>query len=441
MHNQRNKIFNKVSSNIKWGHKKFEQKGDVISLGFDSMILASLKNNPDYSDKFYIWFSYSKKNFLIYGKISNYENNFILTPDKESLNTYQELLTYNRKHDHIDICLKQNVEESNNNTGFQNINFIPDACPQINTNDLNTKSFFIGTEFALPIMITGMTGGVEKAQQINNNLAAAASYYNIPMGVGSQRLALEFPQYKNIFSLKQNYPKLFLIANIGFSEIINADNPLEICKKAIEMIDANCLAIHLNALQELIQLEGSQNFQGFIQKLENICSNLKIHVLIKEVGSGINISNMLQLKEAGVTAIDIGGRGGTSWGYIEGLRRQKKDLGNTFRNWGIPTAYNISAAKDIGIQISATGGIRSGLMVAKALALGANMAGVGLPLFLAALESEEKVFQTLEQFKQELQITMMATSSKNISDLKNKVCWGDPYEYLCKQQLRKQKSL
>ena len=287
-----------------------------------------------------------------------------------------------------------------------------------------------------------MTGGIEKGEVINTRLAAAATKFNIPMGVGSQRIAIERKEYSHIFCLKNKYPKLFLIGNIGFLEILSAKDPIEICKKVVDMINANALAIHINLIQELIQKEGSTYRKNFYRVLEKISSKLKVPILIKEVGCGIRPDIANNLYNSGAHSIDIGGRGGTSWGYIEGIRSQSQityNIASTFRNWGIPTAHNLAAIKQLypHIPIIATGGIRNGLTVAKAIAIGAQACGIGLPLFKAALQSTNKVIDHLTQFTTELKICMLATGSTQLDQLCKNICWEDPYEIEFKQHVIK----
>jgi isopentenyl-diphosphate Delta-isomerase len=434
-------MFNKVFIKLEWGLDSFVKKGEVLGLGTDTLLLSIEQNSIANFGKLYLWPKMSKKVFEFSGKLQSSSQGNMFLLESKSLSLYQELLTYTRKHDHIDICLHQDVEAGDRDTGFKQVNFIPNSCPELNFSDLDSSVNFLGTKFDLPILITGMTGGIEQAQKINENLASVASHYKIPMGVGSQRIAIEYPQYKNIFSLKEKFPDIFLLANLGFSEIMGSNDPVKLCQDAITMIAADGLAIHLNVIQECVQLEGNKNFKGFLSRLKNICSLIKVPVMVKEVGSGMSLANVAQFKELGVAAIDVGGKGGTSWGYIEGLRRQKTSssvgVGETFRNWGIPTAYSICAARAANIPIVATGGIRDGLMVAKAVALGASLAGVGLPLFRAALESREKVFEVVEKFKQELLITMLATSTRKLSDLSSKICLGKPCENIFLDSFRK----
>lgn len=341
-----------------------------------------------------------------------------------------DLLAKVRKDQHIDICYRSDVESSDRYTGFEEMSFVPEALPEINMSDLDTKTTFLGRVFDYPMLITGMTGGVEKGTFINRRLAKAAERMNIPMGIGSQRMAIDNPEFAPIFDVKKDAPDIFLIGNLGMAQLME-DSYLDRCKKAIDMVQADALAIHLNVIQEAIQVEGDRNFKGVLNRLENLTKNVRVPILIKEVGSGISAKTAMQLRSCGVSAIDVGGRGGTSWGYIEGLRSTTSstgELGAIFRNWGAPTAFSVCAIRQQipDIPLVATGGIRNGLTVAKAIALGANLAGIGLPLLRAAMEAEDGPWEVLESFARALKVTMIGTGSKNLSELKHHVCLGHP---------------
>lgn len=352
--------------------------------------------------------------------------------EEKSLESMADLLGQLRKDQHIEICNDLDVESSDRFTGFSKVNFVPEAWTNLDFAAVNTDVSFLGRQFSHPILITGMTGGVNKGEQINRNLALMAQKYNIPMGVGSQRIAVENPKYNDIFNVKKFAKDIFLIGNIGFAQL-RKKNAFDICQRAVDMIDADALAIHINVIQEAVQEEGDREFAGSFEQLQNICEKLSVPVIIKEVGCGISEVSAQKMIEAGVSAIDVGGRGGTSWGYIEGLRsnsQSTKNLADSFRNWGIPTAYSLAALanKNPDFPFSATGGIRDGLMVAKAVALGASFAGVGLPLLRAAMTSEQAVIDLMEEYVRGLKTTMVATGSQKLEDLSKSLVFGMPYE-------------
>ena len=335
-----------------------------------------------------------------------------------------------RKLDHIDLCLKQDVQSSTRFTGFSRLNFIPTSLPELDFSDLDMSCSFLNRSFSAPILITGMTGGIEKASLINSNLAKLASHKNIPMGVGSQRIAMENSKYSDLFRLKDKYPDLFLIGNIGISQIL--EEPGRYAKGLVDMIAADALAIHVNCLQELVQEGGDRNFKGVMTAIEKVCKSIECPVILKEVGSGMSIDTYELLSGSGISAIDLGGKGGTSWGYIEGLRSDEKNLefAKSFRDWGIPTAYSLARFKSssCSLPLIATGGIRDGLTVAKAVAMGAQMVGIGLPFLKAAIDSEQSLFDSFDFFTRGLKTTMLLTASKRIEDLSDKLVLGQPYE-------------
>jgi isopentenyl-diphosphate delta-isomerase len=346
-------------------------------------------------------------------------------------------LMVSRKNDHIQICQTQHVESTAEL--FSNIHFLPEALPEFNLSDVDMSQILFGRTFSLPILITGMTGGVQKGQEINEALALAAQNYNIPMGLGSQKMMIKEPKYKKLFNVKKVAPKLFVIGNIG-AVSLNYGVSIDDIKRLVDDLELNAFAIHLNALQECIQPEGERNFSNLLSKIEHIAKNLHVPLLIKEVGSGLSTNTFKKLVLSGVACVDIGGKGGTSWGYIEGLRSDKDGvrLGELFRNWGISTSDAIIACTrlkkdlDYNIPLVATGGIRNGLQIAKAIAVGATMAGVGLPLFRAAvspLKGEtplESVEKELAFFKKSLSIAMFCTGSQKLSDLSSHIVWGNP---------------
>lgn len=343
-----------------------------------------------------------------------------------------ELLGRIRKDQHIDICQFEDVEASDRLTGFERLSFQPYALSGLNECDVDTSRAFLGRRFDYPILVTGMTGGLAKGREINLRLAKAASALNIPMGIGSQRLALDNAAWEPVFRVKDAVPDLFLMGNLGFSQTIDS-GAVDRCRRAVDMIGADALAIHLNVIQECVQVEGDRRFAGWLAKLEAICSNLDVPVLVKEVGSGLSPQAARELRDAGASAIDVGGRGGTSWGHIEGLRStrsQTQELGRLFRNWGIPTAFSLAAIKkEIDrVEIVATGGVRDGITVAKACALGACMVGIGLPLLKAAIIGEEAVVERLDTYTRALKIVMLATGSRTLDELSRSICLGEPLE-------------
>jgi len=345
---------------------------------------------------------------------------------------FQSLIGQLRKGEHLAFCEEEEVEASDRFTGFSSFSFVPHALSGCNWNELDIHTSFLNRSFQAPFLITGMTGGVERGHQINRRLAKAASVAGIPMGIGSQRVALEDPACAKVFQLKTEYPDLFLIGNLGVAQLLSPHG-VAWCQQAVDMVQADALALHLNVVQECMQPEGDRNFSGIVDKIHEVCAQLSVPVLVKEVGCGLDLKSAVLLQAAGVAALDVGGRGGTSWPYIEGLRSHdalRQTLAGEFRNWGIPTAYGVHALREAcpELPLVATGGMRSGLMAAKAIALGANLVGIGLPLMQAALESEDRVTEVLDSFVEGLRVTMLATGSRSLKDLRHHIGWGHPYE-------------
>lgn len=336
-----------------------------------------------------------------------------------------DLMHLIRKEQHIHICATMDVEAADRYTGFTDLKLVPKALPELSWHELDTQTRFLGHRFSYPILITGMTGGIERAAEINRRLAAAAAKHGIAMGVGSQRLALENPEHAAIFAVKRSAPQLFLIGNLGFAQLRGRtlSAAIDDCKRAVEMIDADALAIHVNVLQEVIQVEGDRDFRGAYAMLTAIARHLPVPLVVKEVGVGVDFESAKRLVECGVAAIDIGGKGGTSWSFIEGARAQSASLqrvAQSFRDWGIPTAialHHARATLGAKVPLIATGGVRDGLTIAKAVALGANMVGVGLPLFRAALAHENGASDVLEELIRGLKTAMIATGCGSLPDL------------------------
>ncbi|MHA1126134.1 MAG: type 2 isopentenyl-diphosphate Delta-isomerase [Candidatus Heimdallarchaeota archaeon] len=336
-------------------------------------------------------------------------------------------ITKERKDDHIKICCddKYNIEMTTTN-GFEDVHFIHRAIPSSNFEDIKLDIEFFEHKLNYPIFFSSITGGTPKAKKINKILARVAEKYNIGLGVGSQRPAIEDPSIIDTYSIvREEAPNAFIAANIGAIQL-NNDYGLEEAIKAIDMIKANALILHLNPLQEVIQPEGQTNFDGIIDRIENLCNELTQPVFVKEVGSGISMEDGELLLDAGVRAIEVAGVGGTSWSKIESIRAQtqgyegKQNLGEVFANWGLPTAIStleLSEFRD-DIYIISSGGIRNGIEGAKAICIGANLVGFALPILQKASLGEKELEKWLDRFIQELKTTMFLVGATDIEDLK-----------------------
>ncbi len=335
--------------------------------------------------------------------------------------------TERRKGEHVDIVINEDVKSRINY--WDDISLVHSALPEVDFDDISTEVRFLGRKIAAPLIISGMTGGFEKAHDINKNLAEAASELQIPMGVGSQRAALENSELEYTYSIVADYDIPLRIANIGAPQLIKQGEKraygIEDAKAAMEMIDAHLLAIHLNCLQEVVQPEGDRRATGTLRAIQSISRALP--VMAKETGAGIGASVASKLKDAGVRAIDVGGLGGTSWSAVEAYRAERKGdgvgqrLGETYRNWGIPTPVSIIQSR-VGLPLVATGGIRTGLDTARALCLGASAAGIAGALIKQASESKQAVLAELRNIIEELRVAMFLTASPTVQRLGRREC-------------------
>lgn len=329
-----------------------------------------------------------------------------------------------RKRDHIRLSLERNVGFREKTTWLEHVELIHRALPEMRLEDVSTEAEFLGRRFKLPLIIEGMTGGTPEAAEINGNLAEAAERAGIPMGVGSQRAALRDPSLKPTFRIaRERAPRLFLIGNIGGVQL--AEEGPGLAERAVEMIEADALAIHLNSLHELVQPGGSAGFRGVLKAIQEAVERLSVPVIVKEIGCGIPRETAQILQEAGVRAIDVAGAGGTNWTMIEMLRaeeagdEEKRGLAETFLEWGIPTAAAIlEVSSAVEIDVVASGGIRNGLDAAKAFSLGADMVGLARPFLKPATESAEAVWRKIGRFALELRTAMFLTGSRSVEEAK-----------------------
>ncbi len=328
-----------------------------------------------------------------------------------------------RKSDHLQICLEEEVEFRGLTPGFERYRLVHQAMPDLAPGDIDLGVAFLGRPLSAPFLISPMTGGTPTAGRINRHLAAAAQSLGIAMGVGSQRAALEDPSLANTYQVRDVAPNIVLLANLGAVQL-NYGYGLDECRRAMEMIEADALVLHLNPLQEYVQQEGNRRFGGLLPKIEAVCRGLGAPVVVKEVGWGLSPRLVSQLFAAGVAAVDVAGAGGTSWGRVESYRRRAglaDSLRDTFDTWGIPTAEAIRGARVAAgpeATIIGSGGIRDGLQAAKALALGANLAGLALPLLKPATVSAQAVAAHLEQLTAQLRLAAFLTGSRTVEDLR-----------------------
>ena len=303
----------------------------------------------------------------------------------------------NRKQDHLQLCLENDVN-STSPAGWDSINIPHRALPEIDLNDVDLSCSFLDQNYSAPLLISSMSGGIKPADQLNSRLAHAAAHFGIPMGVGSQRIAAE-EKNRSFAELKKHSPNTVFFANIGAVQL-NYSFTEEHIKKIIDDIEAQALILHCNPLQEAIQNEGDTNFSQLLSKISTLKKTLPIPLIVKETGCGLDGLTARRLVECGVDALDIAGKGGTHWGYIEGLRHTHfPELGSLFRDWGETSASLLEQLKSQlprNYPLIASGGIRHGLDGAKALYAGAQFFAMARPILLAAHQGT----QTLEDFLQ-----------------------------------------
>lgn len=330
--------------------------------------------------------------------------------------------TQNRKADHIRVCLAQDVQFRQTTTGLERYRFVHTCLPELDLAAVDVRTEFLGKPMGAPLLISSMTGGTELAKTINYRLAEVAQEYKLAMGVGSQRVALENNDVEATFAVRSLAPDILLFANLGAVQL-NYTYGLEQCQRVVDLLEADALILHLNPLQEAVQTKGDQNFHGLLDKIEKICYRLPVPVIAKEVGNGISGTMAQKLIDAGVSAIDVAGAGGTSWAKVEGQRardaRQER-LGQTFADWGLPTSDCIIGVRAIApeIPLIASGGLRNGLDVAKCLALGADIAGLAWPFLQAAADSAAAVAELAAILIEEIAIVLFCTGNATIADLK-----------------------
>ena len=325
-----------------------------------------------------------------------------------------------RKSDHIRINLDENVQSGLTN-GLERFRFIHRALPELDLDDIDVSQDLFGKTLQAPLLISSMTGGTGEAQKINMVLGEAAQTTGIAMGVGSQRAAIEYPELAETFQIRRVAPDILLFANLGAIQL-NYGLGVEECQRAVDMIEADALILHLNALQEAVQPEGDTNFRGLVKKIEEICKSLSVPVIAKEVGWGFSEQDARRLTEAGVAAIDVAGAGGTSWSQVEMHRAKtesQKRLAAAFVDWGIPTAQAIQFVRRSAPQVKvfASGGLRSGVEIAKCIALGACLGGMASPYLKAANISLDATIQTIQEIQREIQVAMFAVGAGDINQL------------------------
>lgn len=329
-----------------------------------------------------------------------------------------------RKKDHIDLCLTNEVEFKTKTNGFENYDFEHYAVTEVEFDKIDLSTKFFGKKINLPFLISCMTGGTSEAEKINEKLATVASLLNIPIGVGSQRQALEGDKHHSSYRVvRRNAGNVPVLGNIGASHIAKSNHPVDDVKLLIELIEADAMVVHLNPLQELIQKEGEPEFKGLLKNLEKICSAVSSPIIVKEVGSGISKLAAKKLLGIGVLGIDVAGAGGTSWAAVELKRNDQSD--QFFREWGLPTSYCVRTVselkKDFHFTLISSGGISDGIDIAKSIALGADLTGSARIILQSIVRSDvESVVKMIESWFLNVKKIMYLTNCDKIKKL-NKV--------------------
>jgi isopentenyl-diphosphate Delta-isomerase len=325
-----------------------------------------------------------------------------------------------RKADHIKINLEQDVRSALT-SGLEKYHFTHEALPELDLNRIDTTLNLFGKQLASPTLVSSMTGGTSEAETINLRLAEAAQECGIAMGVGSQRAAIEHPEQASTFQVRRVAPDILLFANLGAVQF-NYGYGVDQCRKAVDMIGADAVYLHLNPVQEAVQDGGDTNWIGIAKKIEEVCKKLEVPVIAKEVGWGISERTAKILADCGVAAIDVAGAGGTSWSQVEMHRAPDeftRQLAATFVGWGIPTAESILNVKKAvpEIKIFASGGIKDGLDIAKCIALGATLGGMAGNFLKAAAISTEKAVDMMKLTKRQIEVTMFASGAGTLESL------------------------
>jgi isopentenyl-diphosphate delta-isomerase len=327
------------------------------------------------------------------------------------------------KAHHIDACLTPEVEYTKS-AGFDAYDFVNQALPEVSLEGLDLRTTLVGKPMKAPLMIAPMTGGIERAHTLNLRLAAAAERYGLAMGVGSQRVGLESEERAAFFRVRSVAPSIVLFANFGVGQLVKGWGVDEACA-AVDMIGADALFLHMNPVQEAAQ-GGDVDFRGLVPRIRALCSAMRergIPVFGREVGFGVSREAAKRLIDAGVAGIDCAGAGGTSWSKVEGIcakTERRRKMGLAFGEWGIPTAKAIVEVRSVSqrIPLIATGGLRSGLDLAKAIALGADVGAMARPMLVAANAGEDVLDAFISDTIDELRIAMFGAGAADLDALR-----------------------
>jgi isopentenyl-diphosphate delta-isomerase len=328
-----------------------------------------------------------------------------------------------RKLRHIRVSLEENVN-TDIKTGFHDIQLIHRALPEIDLDEVSSETILYGKKLAAPIIISAITGGTEETKKLNEVLAEVAEEKQIGLSVGSQRIAIAHPETVQTFSIvREKAPSTFVMGNLGCPQLSLGWGVQE-AKKCIDMVQADALALHMNPLQEAVQLDGDTNYRGVYVKISELHKNIKVPLVMKETGAGIAWEDAVKMQKAGASGLEISGVGGTSWSAVEHHiakevgEKEMEYLGEALWNWGIPTAISVvETIQKTDLSIIASGGIRTGIEITKSIALGANAAGIARPFLQKAVEGKQALANYVDNIIREIRVTMFLVGARNVFEL------------------------
>jgi isopentenyl-diphosphate Delta-isomerase len=332
-----------------------------------------------------------------------------------------------RKAEH-QLLIATNDVRGSVEPGWSDIRLVHEALPEVDLEEIDLSVDFLGRRLGAPLLLAALTGGHAHGEVVNARLARAAERHGLAMGVGSQRAALRNPGLTSTYTVaRREAPHALLMGNLGAAQLVDQEGAgamgVDEVRQAVEMIDADAMAVHLNFVEEVVQPEGDRRAHGCLAAITRLARELEIPLVVKETGAGLSRTTCARLAGAGAAAIDVGGAGGTSYAVIEALRAKAQGddaghhLGGLLREWGVPTAVSVAAARPCGVPVIATGGVRSALDAAKAIAMGATLAGVSVGLLDAALASDEAVERWVHRFCHALRAILFLTGCRSPLEL------------------------
>ena len=330
--------------------------------------------------------------------------------------------TVSRKDEHLRINIDEDVAAKGVSAGFDDFRMVHCALPDIDLADVDLRTRFLDMEVGAPLLISCMTGGTEQARVINQRLARVAQRHRLAMGLGSCRVLLEQPDVLPTFDVREIAPDVPLLANLGAVQL-NLGVDVDACRRLLDALRADALVLHLNPLQEALQPAGNTGFSGLAARIARVCAALGAPVIVKEVGWGISEDLVARLLAAGVAAVDVAGAGGTSWSEVERHRISdpvRSRVAAGFAGWGIPTTEALIRARRVApdAMLIASGGVRNGIDVAKALTLGAGAVGIAGPLVRAAAAGDDALEETVQVILEELRLAMFCVGARRVEDLR-----------------------